>query len=74
MVGVAFTESLFCRRCFHILVWRPECSSCFIQPPALTLIRAGYRVTAQTDMAFGFLGSAIWSTIAYWWGLRVWPP
>jgi fluoroquinolone transport system permease protein len=38
--------------------------------PALTLIRAGYRVTAPTDIAFGFLGSAIWSTIAYWWGLR----
>ena len=38
--------------------------------PALTLIRAGYRATAATDIAFGLVGSVIWGTIAYWWGMR----
>jgi fluoroquinolone transport system permease protein len=38
--------------------------------PALTLIRAGYRSTPASDVAFGFLGSLLWSTVAYRWGLR----
>ena len=38
--------------------------------PALTLIRAGYRATAAIDMAFGVVGSVIWGTIAYRWGVR----
>lgn len=38
--------------------------------PALTLIRAGYRSATASDVGFGFLGSIVWGSIAYWWGLR----
>jgi hypothetical protein len=38
--------------------------------PALTLIRAAYRATAATEIAFGLVGSVIWGTIAYGWGVR----
>ena len=38
--------------------------------PAFALIRAGYRAAASTDIAFGLVGSVIWGTIAYWWGVR----
>ena len=38
--------------------------------PALTLIRAGYGSATAGDVAFGFLGAILWSTLAYWLGLR----
>jgi fluoroquinolone transport system permease protein len=38
--------------------------------PAFTLVRAGYRSASATEVAYGFLGSIFWSSIAYWWGLR----
>jgi fluoroquinolone transport system permease protein len=36
--------------------------------PALTLLRAGYGVAGPGDLAFGLVGSVIWSTIAFRWG------
>jgi fluoroquinolone transport system permease protein len=36
--------------------------------PALTLLRAGYGVAGPGDLAFGLVGSLIWSTIAFRWG------
>lgn len=36
--------------------------------PALTLIRAGYGVGGNADLAFGIAGSLVWCAIAFWWG------
>jgi fluoroquinolone transport system permease protein len=36
--------------------------------PALTLMRAGYGVAGDYDLAFGVGGSAAWGTIAFMWG------
>jgi fluoroquinolone transport system permease protein len=38
--------------------------------PALTLVRAGYDSAATADVAFGFCGAILWSSVAYWWGRR----
>jgi fluoroquinolone transport system permease protein len=36
--------------------------------PALTLIRAGYGVAGDADLAFGVAGSVVWGVIAFLWG------
>jgi fluoroquinolone transport system permease protein len=36
--------------------------------PALVLIRAGYGAGHRGDIAFGVLGSVIWSAVAFLWG------
>ncbi len=36
--------------------------------PALTLIRAGYGGTSRAMLAFGAVGSAVWSAMAFLWG------
>jgi fluoroquinolone transport system permease protein len=38
--------------------------------PALTLMRAGYGVGGNGDLAFGIAGSLVWCAIAFWWGRR----
>jgi fluoroquinolone transport system permease protein len=38
--------------------------------PALTLIRAGYGVAGDADLASGVAGSVAWSAIAFLWGRR----
>jgi hypothetical protein len=38
--------------------------------PALTLMRAGYGVGGNADLAFGIAGSLVWCAIAFWWGRR----
>ena len=38
--------------------------------PALTLMRTGYRVSGNADLAFGVVGSLVWCAIAFWWGSK----
>jgi fluoroquinolone transport system permease protein len=38
--------------------------------PGLTLMRAGYGVGGNADLAFGIAGSLLWCAIAFWWGRR----
>jgi fluoroquinolone transport system permease protein len=38
--------------------------------PALTLMRAGYGVGGNADLAFALAGSLGWCAIAFWWGRR----